>query len=527
MLSSQTKIITKLSERRQIEIELRKMLAAHTEQEFRSQAQKIAQLGPQVLPTLIANLERADTQLLSALGTVAALLDRDEVVQSLRQVVLQPGWSDRARRGALTLLERFLGQPVDDRLLASFQIPEKVVIPSLEEVLVEAERNPEVLIGYIQSLDQQEPDVVLTLIRTLQGMAASLLSTPRGLPVIELLRMMAQDVRDEIAAAAVQALGTLCSAEAAKALQTLIPILAPALRPGAERCLRKLQFSGVTVTPLSPPSPDWRALISPVNGLGQRNIWFIRDTPVPGYARFLNLLLSEQAGVVRAAGHAHLSIQMLPPRRPCGYVHDIAWPDGSGAMLLLEAPFNRGRWIVLEALARNRATQIPVAGPLRLLSPWLWDSASEKPERALPELAEGEEKQHLVANSDRLVRHPAFADWTVQGPATWLMAEEALRHPDWDLETLAGRLAAEILTDQAFSQVLAQRLEAMSEWLLGSGEKVLAKMALAVSQAIREGRDHEFPFLRTLVRQDLEMACRRLQEDPIRISNTEPLRKGV
>lgn len=526
MLSSQTKIITKLSERRQIEIELRKMLAAATEQEFRSQAQKIAQLGSQVLPTIIANLDRADARLLTALGAVAALLNRDEVVQSLRQVVLDPGRSDRAKRGALTLLERFLGQPVDDELLESFQDPEEVVISSLDEVLVQAERNPAALIGYIQRLDQQEPDVVLALIRTLQSKAASLPSTPRGLSAIELLRMMAQDVRDEIAAAAVQALGTLRLPEAAKALQTLIPILAPALRPGAERCLRKLQFSGVTVTPLSPPSPAWRALIGPVNGLGQRNIWFVQDTPVPGYARFLNLLLSDQAGAVRAAGHAHVPIQMLPPRRPCGYVHDIAWPDGSGAMLLLEAPFDLGRRIVLEALTHNRATQIPVAGPLRLLSPWLWDTIAENLEKVLPDLGEEEEKEHLVADSDRLVEHPAFADWTVQGPATWLMAEELLRHPAWDLEILAGRLMAEILTDETFTRVLAQRLEAMSEWLLWSGEQVLAKMALAASQAMQEGRCHELAFLRALVRRDLEMAFRRLQEDPLRVSDTEPL-KGV
>lgn len=524
MLSSQTKIITKLSERRQIEIALRKMIAARTEQEFQSQAEKIARSSSQVIPTLIANLERADARWLTALGTVAALLDRDEVVRALRQVVFQPGRSDRERQGALTLLERFLGQPIDDELLASFQDPEEVRLPSLEEVLIQAERNPAVLIEYIQNLDQQEPDGVLALIRTLQGVAASSLATSRGLQAIELLRMMAQDVRDEIAAAAVQALGTLRLSEAAKALQTLIPILAPALRPGAERCLRKLQFSGVIITPLSPPSPEWRALISPVNGSGQQSIWFIQDTPVAGYARFLNLLLSDQAGVVGAAGHAHVPIQILPPRRPHGYVHDVAWPDGSGAILLLEAPFDLGRRIVLEALAHNRATQIPVAGPLRLLSPWLWDSAGENLAKVLPERADGEEEWRLVAGSDRLVNHPAFADWTVQGPATRLMVEEALRHPTWNLEILAGRLTAEIWTDQAVAQVLAQRLEAMSEWLLWSGEEALAKMALAVSQTMRERKQQEPSFLRMLVRRDLEMTLRKLQEDSMRASDSEPIK---
>ena len=55
MPASQNKIITKLRERRQIEAELHRMLAANSEPEFRRQAREIASLGSQVIPAIVGN----------------------------------------------------------------------------------------------------------------------------------------------------------------------------------------------------------------------------------------------------------------------------------------------------------------------------------------------------------------------------------------------------------------------------------------------------------------------------------------
>ena len=144
------KIITKLRERRQIEADLRKMLTAASEPEFRQQAQEIAVLGPQVIPAIVGSLDRADAQMLAAMGAVATFLERQEVIAALRQVVLQPRYTDRGRIGAMTILERFLGQAPDDDLLASLVDPEEVAIASLEEVLAQAEHSPTVQIEYVR-----------------------------------------------------------------------------------------------------------------------------------------------------------------------------------------------------------------------------------------------------------------------------------------------------------------------------------------------------------------------------------------
>lgn len=498
MPASQDKIITKLRERRQIEADLQQMLAAGSELDLRRQAQKIASLGSQVLPTIIGNLDQADTEMLTAMGTVAALLDHDKVVEALRQAARQPQITDQGRIGAMTILERFLGQPPDDDMLSSLRDPEGVAVSSLEEVLVQAETSPAVLIEYVQGLDRQEPDVVLAVLRALREM-----NSGQNVRAVEPLRMMAQDVREEIAAEAVQALGAIRRSEAAGALQTLVPIVSPELRPLAERLLRKLRFAGVPVDRLPAPAPEWRALVSAIDGLGRQQVWFLLADRQTAHTRFLNILVSDLAGAVDAVGHTQVPLTMLPPSRPEGHLHDVPLPDGSGAILMLEAAFDLGRQRVIEALERNRETQIPVAGPLRLLSPWLWAvaGADSLPARQLPELPTMD-----GSGTGRLLAHPAFAAWTVRSEAILRAAEEAVRHPRRDQEVWVRRLAEEMFAEPAVVQVFHQRLITMSEWLLLAGDEPNSRLALAAAHALLEQEPQEHEFVRALVQRDLQMA---------------------
>lgn len=518
------KIITKLRERRQIGADLREMLAADSELEFHRQAQLIAGQGSQVIPTIVGSLNRADARMLSALGTVAGYLDRRAVMAALRQAVLLPQLTDHGRIGAITILERFLGAPPDDDLLANLRDPEEAAISSLEEVLQQAIGNPAILIEYVQGLDRQEPDVVVAVVQALRMMVGPaggpLMASGHGprralgpaVGAVEPLRMMAQDVRQEIAAEALQALGAFRLPEAVRALQTLIPISAPELRPLAVRTLRKLRFAGVPVVELSAPDPNWRALVSPVDGLGQRSVWFILENRLTGHARFLNILLSDRAGAFEAVGHSRVPVRMLPPRRSLGYLHDIALQDGSGAMLMVEAAFDLGRRLVLDSLAHNRETQIPVAGPLRLLSPWLWGyaGADSLPPASFPLLSVDD--RALDAESGRLLDHPAFATWHARSETILHAAEETLRRSGWDLEVWVRRLAGELFADPAVAQVLSRRLTAMSEWLWLAGDEKRSRLALVAAQAILEGDPQELPFVKALVRRDLKLFLESLEQ---------------
>lgn len=503
MSVAQEKIITKLHERRQIEAGLREMIEARSELELRRQAQQIAALGSQVVPAIVGSLDRADARMLTALGTVVTFLDAEEAAEALREAALQPGRSDQGRLAAMTILERFLGEPPDDELLDSLHDPEGAALFSLEAMLAQAERNPAVWIDYVQGLDRQEPDIVLAVVRALREM-----DQPRA---VEPLRMMAQDVREEIAAAALDVLANVRLPQAARALQSLEPIVHPTLRPLAERAIRKLRFAGVEVRARPAPDPAWRALISPVDGVGQQSVWFVQESRWGAHLRVLNVLLSDRAGAVEAMGHRQVSPQALPAQQPVGYVHDIVLPDGSGAMLALETTFGVGRRLVLEALAHNRETQIPVAAVLRLLSPWLWEAAGadQLPPRRLPALPEGAEAMFGV--TEHLLNHPAFVTWSARSERTLQAAEEVLRHPDRSRSRWVRRLTSELLAEPMVTGVLARRLTATSEWLLLAGEETWSQLALVAAQMLETPQIVKHPFVQALVRRDLDLAMHSLK----------------
>jgi len=500
------KIITTLHERRQIEADLRDMHTSTSDADLPRRAQQTAALGSQVIPAIVGSLaamSQTDTRLLEVLGTVAAYLDRDEIVRALRRVVLEPGYTDQGRIGAMTILERFLDQQPDSELLASLSNPEGVAISSLEEVLARGQRDPSILTEFVQGLDRQEPDIVLAVVEALQAVG--------GPAICRLLWMMAQDVRDEIAAKALQVLAGLRLPEAADALRTLIPVTAPGLRSLAERSLRKLQFAGVALEPMTPPGPDWRALISPVSGVGHQSVWFVRGSRQAQQVKFLNVLLSDRGGAVEAAGHGHVPVVALPPRREPGHVHDIPVPGGSGVLLMLEASFDLGRRLVLEALARNRETQIPIAGPLRLFSTWLWDvtGAEALPPKRLPQL--GPDDRALSASSGRLLEHPAFVTWTLQDEEVLEVVEDLPQPTDrlrqWaSLEAKAARIAAELFAETTVGQLFSRRLETMSEWLLLAGDETAARLALAAAQRFAVGAPEDHPLILAMVGRASETA---------------------
>jgi hypothetical protein len=516
MPAAETKIITKLLERRQIEAGLRQMLAATSNLELRRHAQRIVALGPEVIPTLVGNLDEADGQMVAAMGMVTLLLKRDEVVEALRQAVLAPRLTDKGRVNAMTILQRFLGETPDGQLLQHVNDPEGVLLSSLEDVMQQATRDPGVLVQYVEALDRQEPDSVLVIVRRLLEAAQRSGGPPSSPPggrregsnperVVTPLRMMAQDVREEIATAALEALGTLRLPEATQALQSLLPTTASHLQPAVERHLRKLRFQGVEVNPLPTPNPGWRALVSPPGGQGEQSVWFIFSREGEPESRLLNVLLHDRAGAINAVGHSQVPALMLPPRRPEGHVHDVALPDGSGVVLALEVSFDLGRRLVRDALGDNRETQIPVAGTLRLLSPWLWEVAGAEtlPPRRLPDLRTAEEAE-LPGRSAELLGLPAFVGWTLRRELVAGAMEEILRNPE-DPEKWVRRLAGELFSNPEVRAAFRRRLTAMSEWLLLAGDEASAQLALATALSLSNQRTQASQFVETLVRRDLQI----------------------
>jgi len=164
---------------------------------------------------------------------------------------------------------------------------------------------------------------------------------------------------------------------------------------------------------------------------------------------------------------------------------------------------------VLEALARNRETQIPVAASLRLFSAWLWDVTGFEalPPKRLPQL--GPDDRALSASSGRLLEHPAFVTWMLPGEQVLEAAQDlSQRHnwpsQSWRLEVGIARLAAELFSEPVVAQVFGWRLESMSEWLLLAGSEAEARLALVAAEQFAGGAPQDHPLIRAMVRRALE-----------------------
>ena len=146
-----------------------------------------------------------------------------------------------------------------------------------------------VLVEYFRQLDQEPPDVQMTMVR-----AARLLEGAQG---VDLLSMFAQELNPSVAQEALQTLGMIADPAAAAALQGILPSVPPAMRQQGERSLQKLRLRGVPVEPLQAPPTEARCLASAVSGDGFQMLWF-----------FLPQADGAAGDVLEAVSYTHLCV---------------------------------------------------------------------------------------------------------------------------------------------------------------------------------------------------------------------------
>ncbi len=501
MAENRGKIITTLRQRRWIESEIQRMLEARTEAEFMERAIRVADSGGQVIPVILNRLDTANSQLLGALGTIAAYLDTDEIVLALRGVATSPTRSDRERMAALLILDRFLEEELDEELFGGLQNPQEVAVQSLVEMLDEAEANRFILLEYVYALKEQPLEIVKIIMETMREL--------EGERTVEPLRLLAQDERRPVAQEAIHLLGTIRSPRAVKALQSLLVTVAPDRQPLVERSVRKLSLSGMKVEPLPAPDEHWRALISPLDGQGNQSVWFIHHLPGQTTCHFLAVLLDDHLGLKSAFGDDEAPVERFPARKPLGAVHFLTMAEAG--LMMLEADFDYGRRLVLEGLKRSWATGTSLPPEYCLLNDLLWmydhsETLLYRPQ--LPVLEGGHVVKEMLPYTTALLDHPAFANWFLQSELVYRATVKMLTEPSWEgdpFEVKAGLnyLIKSYFDDKAVA-LYRRRLEAMSEWMMRAQDDRMARLALVAALALDEVPTEKHPLLVGLIERELK-----------------------
>lgn len=501
-MSGDTKVLTGLMERRALEAAFGELAEITDPEQLARRAREIAQHGDSALTVLIAMLDTNDPQLRGGLGQVASHLDRDAVVAALRGVALTPGRNDRSRLSALTILDRYLHEPVNDELLAGLQDSDAVARESLSELLREMERNPYAIMEYMTQLAEQPAEVVYLILEAIPPLQPN----PY---LVTLLRLLAQDADAALAREALDQLGRVRSGDAARALASLEAVLPPELSALGERSRRKLSMSGVRVEEADMDAEPWsqssvmgRTLISPLDAAGAQVLLFIGPADAEGRCRVLSIVTQDALGITGCMDLHNLPVAELPQLRTIGFVHRIPGRSNIPPTALLEAQLATGTQILREAIQWNWRGNTPTPLQYRLVNPCIWLNEDSGDDIAVPEVTPA----GIAHTGDpaSLLEHPAFAGWH------WWPADR-LPRTIWR-QPNAKQLLVELALEQFGQEVCAayvRRLHAMARWLALAGDTNAAALATTAAGQLEAGRPEESLFALRLVMAGFELARRR------------------
>ncbi len=494
-MNSDTRVLTGLLERRAVASALDELAVLTDPDQVAARADEIAAHGSVALSALLARLDTEDAQLRGNLAQVAKRLDREATIAALRGVARGQGYTDQARITALTLLERFLGVPVDETLLVGLQNPDGMAQQSLRELIHAMDREPAAILEYLTQLAQQPPDVARMILAAASQM-------PPNPHLVDLLRMLAQGENRAWAQEAITQLGRMRVPEARAALKALAAVLPPGPAALAERGARKLMMSGVSAQDADVGDSGWRALLSPVDGGGAQLVWFMRQDASRETGSLLAVLCSDLEGIVGSSGLAEAPDTALPPAQPLGSIYRRQPAASWTPIPLLETSWAVARGVVEQALARHwEAGTVP---PLefRWLNPLIWAPKVPNSDQASP--APG---VHTPAEVAALLDHPAFSGWLWHNDAVMTAARRLGLRPN-----LAGR--TEQITRLAtahFNPALVasyqRRLTSMAQWLTLAGQSDIAALAASATAHLGDVPPAQSPLIRRLIGAGLDGAA--------------------
>lgn len=513
---SDPRIIHSFQARRQMEEAISALGRTTTEAELIAQARDLFNNYPAdwLASAVQRHLGEANSQLRGGLGHLCALLPPEIIAPLLRDVVANRQKSPIERMSALLILERYLGETVSSALMSDLAGNDDIAMQSLLEAIEEGRVNRHVLLEYVTQMQEHSVDVAFMVLSLLDRVAVD--------DRVEMLRLIAQDQRSQVARAALERLIALVdgddSIHALRALHTLSFTLPLSLNEQAQRSLRKLRFTGRRY---EPPSLDgWRALLSPADISGYFSLWIVRNASdhVRADGVLIGFTLALHQGVAQCSGVESMEAGQLPPPSIVGELTSIT-DDESAQRFLLETPVEVGRWLLQRALeAHWRRDERPdLPGEYKLYNDLIWQFGQP----TLPddyrsvfdvEPASGLEPPNmhaLIEAADVLVAHPIMGAWVQWATNVWAMLSPA--QVTTPIEQMGG-LVDYILREldampqrSQFIESMASALRVQALWFAIHGESQHMDSAVRLASAIHMLPTRQNPLLIGLLQQGLNI----------------------
>lgn len=488
--------IINFQQRRQLEQAIASFAEARNELAMAEIARQIVRTHSveQVLPALIKHLDTTDSGVRGGLGHLAALLPSDDAIAALRSVAANPQHTPTARMTAMTITQRFLGIELPTTLISDLANTDNAAVQSLLEAIDEGKRNRHVLLEYVEQMRDLGEEIAFLVLDALAHAPPA--------DRVELLRLIAQDIRPQVAQSALSRLEQLATGEAStaalRALYTLQFTLPDDRKAQIERTLRKLRMGGRRYDP--PLAEGWRAVLSPAEPNGAQGLWLIHSPHAPATPGvLLGFVLNSAVGVLRFFGSETVDRSVLPPVQPVGGIFTVM-SDNGGDAIVLETPFDYGRWLLAEALAAQQAnaSTLPLPGEYQLYNDRIWEFAPPFVEEVVQgywqpqadvEVTE-DLLERLQVEVDTLFAHPVMEKWALQQAAVVRAmapgARPSAKLPVAETINVLLREIAKWPESAGLVSALEQGLRGQAGWLHFAGQAALAQSAVTLANAMKQ-----------------------------------------
>lgn len=475
--------------------------------------------GPPLLAAVIRRLDASQPRTLETLGYVVSHYpDRSEAISALMRAAHDRRNSDSRRLGAMMLLEHFLNVIPPGHFVSTLRDPARIAISSLLNVL-EDSADPTLLYDYLRDLILQPPELLYSILNILAEV-----DSPRAVDVLQLLALQPDP---ELRLGAIEALVAGASPRAIHVLNALERNLPPDSARVVSRAIQKLRLSGIEVESKSVTAHKCRALLSQIDGRGDRLLWLIvpASEGAAGQVGFLGLVINDIEGVEEAVGAPACAKELFPPYSSKGKLRSrigialgdllLNGPLSDPTFVCVEAPFHYGLKLLAEAVQHNWASGTMLPVEYQLLNGLVWDYYICSDETA-PGETETDNSNSQPDDESDLLSLPLFAGWYVDS--------EGIRQTAREVANLGGSLPHQLsdenwrlllpalirLAHEEFSTELrarySRRLGLMAEWLRFTGQNREAALAASASRTILKSPPEANLFVLRLVQRGILVA---------------------
>lgn len=468
--------------------------------------EKLFSMGDYVIPVCISKLKENDETLAPVICYALEFADDYAVIEPLLDVLKMSNVSDQVKARILTVLSHYGIDVRDLPLDIIIRDFDKIAVESLEDMLDDID-NDYFLIPYIlDDLEEFTTEMKVIYVRDIGN-----LRNEKAIALLEVL-VMTDDVL--VAQEAARALGKIKSSRSLDTLNRLSNFIKnEKIKNIVLREARRLRFCGIlpknNVHKVKLGKPT-KIIISSIDGLGNRALWFAWNSPIlQGKLITMNLLLNTETGVSDC-----WCISQISPENFKLSIEDLA-----KTTIVAECDLEYAIYMLRDALYYNHKKQREFPYQFYFWKYLLTQEYDLYPENYRPKL------DKILASCDKLniqktfelFNYNIFQDWFISDPRVYDYADNfkskygysLKKMPYKKMDFIFSNFTEELIRPRL--KTLKRMLKLTADFAEKLGQRQLAQITLVAAESLDLTQLCYHPFIRRMIIESLKVAIINMQ----------------